>query len=110
MEVWTDLHPCIQMANTFEAWWAMQYMLRITGEFHDYCVAFREDHDIEHMPNMFRELEKAWLQLLKREGISTTDQIRSLNVFRDGNDKAESLHVGPVYQQAIQLVTEPAVN
>ncbi|KAM3585988.1 hypothetical protein VKS41_002521 [Umbelopsis sp. WA50703] len=90
------------MALSFEPAWAMQYMLRITGEFHDYCIGFGKGGDVQQVPPMFRELEKAWLLLLDGQGLSTTDKIRSLNIFSDGNDKAEWLGIGEVYQQAKQ--------
>ncbi|KAI9282992.1 hypothetical protein BC943DRAFT_362206 [Umbelopsis sp. AD052] len=102
MEVWEDLFPCVQVASSFEAWWAMQYMLRITGEFHEYCDGFRDD--ITQMASMFDELEKAWLVLLEREGLSTTDKIRSINLFRDGQDKAGALGVPAVYQQVVKVL------
>ncbi|KAJ2959045.1 hypothetical protein NQZ79_g5463 [Umbelopsis isabellina] len=101
-ELWTDLYPCIELALSFEPSWSMQYMLRITGEFHDYCVGFGKENDVQGIPPMFRELEKAWLRLLEVQGLSTTDKIRSLNIFRDGKDKAEWLGIGEVYQQAMQ--------
>ncbi|KAH8550713.1 hypothetical protein BGW37DRAFT_74233 [Umbelopsis sp. PMI_123] len=105
MDVWVDLYPCIQVACTFESWWAMQYMLRITGEFHEYCDGFREADDIAQMASMFDELEKAWLVLLEREAVSTTDKIRSINLFRDGQDKAEVLGVQGVYQRVVKVLT-----
>lgn len=104
MDVWVDLFPCVQVATSFEAWWAMQYMLRITGEFHEYCDGFREADDITQMSSMFDELEKAWLALLEREGLSTTDKIRSVNLFRDGQDKAGALGVPAVYQQVVKVL------
>lgn len=67
---------------------AIQRLLRITSDFYEYCVAYRDDTDTTEFQEYFGELDQTWTDLLSRPGTSMTDRIRALNVLRDGQELA----------------------
>ncbi|RUS13695.1 hypothetical protein BC937DRAFT_94914 [Endogone sp. FLAS-F59071] len=117
--VWSDLHPIILSILLLPSGpLAAQYLLRVTGDFHDHLVAFR---GAEEAKDYIRAVDTTWVQLLsdaRAASLSGTDRVRIANVLRDGKDRAAEVGVNgidvngvvvPVYQEALQVVMREQV-
>ncbi|KAI8997840.1 hypothetical protein BDB01DRAFT_846443 [Pilobolus umbonatus] len=103
-ELWSDFAPLVQ--QTMHLKYPIQRLLQYTGDFHEFCDAFKDDTDIQEYQEYFDAMDFAWITVLKESDISATDRVRIVNILRDGQDKAQLLGLSQVYIRAADLADD----
>ncbi|KAG2229917.1 hypothetical protein INT48_008298 [Thamnidium elegans] len=102
-QLWQDLAPIILETIHLTPATAIQCLLNYTGDFHEFCEAFKEDTDLHEYKEYFDAMDFAWCTVLKGN-TSQTDKVRIVNVLRDGQDRASKLGLSEVYSHATDKV------
>lgn len=98
-ELWQDFAPIILQTIHLRSS-PVQRLLTYTGDFHEFCDAFKEDTDLHEYKEYFEAMDFAWCTVLSKDSVSTTDRVRIVNVLRDGQDRASQLGLQEVYAHA----------
>lgn len=98
-ELWQDFAPIILQTIHLKSS-PVQRLLNYTGDFHEFCDAFKEDTDLHEYKEYFDAMDFAWTTVLAKDDVSATDRVRIVNVLRDGQDRASNLGLQEVYAHA----------
>ncbi|KAG2202413.1 hypothetical protein INT47_008884 [Mucor saturninus] len=98
-ELWLDFAPIILKTIHLKSS-PVQRLLTYTGDFHEFCDAFKEDTDLHEYKEYFEAMDFAWCTILAHSNVSATDRVRIINVLRDGQDRASKLGLQEVYAHA----------
>lgn len=104
-QLWQDLAPIILETIHLTPTTAIQRLLNYTGDFHDFCEAYKDDTDLFEYKEYFEAMDFAWCSVLK-DSTSQTDKVRIINVLRDGQDRASKLGLSEVYSKATDKVED----
>ncbi|KAI7900519.1 uncharacterized protein BX663DRAFT_517905 [Cokeromyces recurvatus] len=107
-QLWEEFAPII--LKTIHLKSPIQHLLNFTGDFHDYCDAFKEDTDLYEYKEYFDAMDFAWTCVLKDKEASETDKVRIMNILRDGQDRASLLGLQEVYSHAIDIIEDDNDN
>jgi hypothetical protein len=103
-ELWQDFAPVI--LGTIHLKSPIQRLLNYTGDFHEFCDAFKEDTDLQEYKEYFDAMDFAWCRVLKDKNPTKTDKVRIVNILRDGQDRAANLGLQEVYPHATDIADD----
>ncbi|KAL7319777.1 hypothetical protein PS15m_002871 [Mucor circinelloides] len=103
-ELWQDFAPVVLATIHLKS--PIQRLLNYTGDFHDFCDAFKEDTDLHEYKEYFDAMDFAWSRVLKDKNPTKTDKVRIVNVLRDGQDRASQLGMQEVYPHATDIADD----
>ncbi|KAF1797483.1 hypothetical protein V8B55DRAFT_1336444 [Mucor lusitanicus] len=103
LELWQDFAPVI--LATIHSKSPIQRLLNYTGDFHEFCDAFK-DTDLHEYKEYFDAMDFAWTRVLKDKSPTKTDKVRIVNVLRDGQDRASQLGLQEVYPHATDMADD----
>ncbi|CAO3629012.1 unnamed protein product [Mucor hiemalis] len=104
-QLWQDFAPIILETIHLRSAPPVQRLLNYTGDFHEFCDAFKEDTDLHEYKEYFDAMDYAWCRVLEQD-ISKTDKVRIVNLLRDGQDRASQLGLQEVYSHATDLADD----
>lgn len=103
-ELWQDFAPVILATIHLKS--PIQRLLNYTGDFHEFCDAFKEDTDLHEYKEYFDAMDFAWTRVLKDKNPTKTDKVRIVNILRDGQDRASQLGLQEVYPHATDIADD----